>query len=450
MNFKVKGVSTFVSTLRKGASEREMATLKERLGFLETLSVNVGEVIGSGIYMFPGLIFALAGAGGSILVWILMGIATLLEALIMMVYPYLYPDAGGWYVYLREGLRGELGEATAFLFGWYNVFILPASTAAIAIGFSSYLNSLLQLPNGVVGMALVLTVFLALVNLVGVELGGKLSDFLTGLKIIPLILLGVAGLALGGGLHLDSLDFKLDGFGLAMMMAWFAYSGFDASVPLAEETKDGRVKIPLSLPVTVVLVMVLYVIVVLSTMTVLPPDILAKSEEPLLDEAKALGSWWPAIALLGASLSMAGSCASEVISRPRVTYAMARDGQFFRIFSQIHGRFLTPYTSILLYAFIMLIYELSGSYVWLVKMVTVPTLLFSLLMYLGIFRLKRYSEVPRPFNAIGHPITTAVVIAIYSYVLYSLFLDDPLTSSLSLIVVFAGLPIYIWWRARWR
>ncbi len=427
-----------------------MVSLKRRLGFVEALSINIGEVIGSGIYMFPGLIFALVGAGGSIFVWILMGIAALLEALILMIYPYLYPDAGGWYVYLREGLPGELGDAISFLFGWYNLFLLPASTAAIAVGFSSYLNELLKIPSGVVILASILTVLLALANILGVEVGGKLSDLLTGLKIIPLVIIGIAGLLVGSLFRLNFSDFKLSGLGLGMMMAWFTYSGFDASVPLAEETESGKRRIPLSLPLTVIAVMAIYMLVVVSAMASLPAGILAKSSAPLLDEGKALGEWGALLAILGASLSMAGACASEVISRPRVVYAMSRDGQFLKEFSKVHERFLTPYTSIILYSVLMLLYELSGSYVWLVKMVTIPTLLFSLLMYLGIFRVKRHVKVPKLFSSLGHPITTVIVIAVYSYVIYSLFLDDPLTSIVSLIVVFTGFPFYLWWRERWR
>ncbi len=427
-----------------------MGSLKRRLSFLEALSVNIGEVVGSGIYMFPGLIFALVGSGGSIFVWIVMGVAALLEALILMIYPYLYPDAGGWYTYLREGLPGELGRVTSFLFGWYNLFILPASTAAIAIGFSSYLNQLVSIPSGVVILASILTVLLALANILGVEIGGKLSDLLTGIKIVPLVLIGIAGLLLGSLSHLNLSDFRISGLGLGMMMAWFTYSGFDASVPLAEETEDGRRKIPLSLPVTVIAVMALYMLVVVSAIASLPADILAKSNAPLLDESKVLGSWGASIAILGASLSMAGACASEIISRPRVVYAMSRDGQFLRSFSKIHEKFLTPYASIALYSILMILYELSGSYVWLVKVVTIPTLIFSLLMYLGIFRLRRQVYVPRLFSSLGHPITTVIVIAVYSYVIYSLFLDDPLTSLLSLVVVFTGLPFYLWWKERWR
>ncbi len=427
-----------------------MISLKRKLGFLEALSINIGEVVGSGIYMFPGLIFALVGAGGSIFVWILMGIAALLEALILMIYPYLYPDAGGWYVYLREGLPGELGRATSFLFGWYNLFLLPASTAAIAIGFSSYLNDLLKIPGGVLALASILTILVALANVLGVEIGGKLSDLLTGLKIIPLLIIGIAGLLMGSLFHLNFSDFKLDGLGIGMMMAWFTYSGFDASVPLAEETESGKRRIPLSLPLTVIAVMALYMLVVISAMASLPADLLAKSDAPLMDEAKVLGNWGVLVAILGASLSMAGACASEIISRPRVVYAMSRDGQFLKEFSKIHRRFLNPYTSIILYSVLMLLYELSGSYVWLVKMVTIPTLLFSLLMYLGIFRIKRHVEVPRLFGSLGHPITTVIVIAIYSYVIYSLFLDDPITSFISLIVVFTGLPFYIWWKRKWN
>ena len=425
-----------------------MALLRRRLGFLEALSVNIGEVVGSGIYMFPSLIFALVGAGGSIFVWVLMGIAALFEALILMIYPYLYPDAGGWYVYLREGLPGELGGLTAFLFGWYNLFLLPASTAAIAVGFSSYLNDLLNIPNGVVILASALTLILALANVIGVEIGGKLSVLLTILKIIPLLVIGVAGLLIGRLSRLNLSDFRVSGLGLGMMMAWFTYSGFDASVPLAEETKDGKRRVPLSLPVTVIAVMILYMLVVLSVMVSLPPEVLAKSNAPLLDEGKTLGGWGLLVAILGASLSMAGACASEIISRPRVIYAMSRDRQFISKFSIVHGKFSTPYASILLYTFLTLIYELSGSYVWLVEMVTIPTLLFSLIMYTGIFRLRKQFSLPRPFNSLGHPATTSIVLAVYSYVIYSLFLEDPFTSILSLIIVFMGIPFYILWRRR--
>ncbi len=310
-----------------------MADLKRQLGLLDSTMINVGTIIASAIFIVPSAIAAtLQATGPAILVWVVGGVVSLLGALSVAELGAAMPEAGGQYVYLTTAY----GPVWGYLYGWTaGVVINPASIAAIAVGFATYLGFFVPLADpGIKGVAIVSIVALTLLNALGVKLGVLIQNVLTLVKIGLLAVLIAAGFVVPGG-NLENfspvwpdapLGSLIAPFGVAMLAALWAYDGWIEITYVGGEVKDPERNVPRSIVLSTLIAMALYCLVTASFAYVLSPVRMAASSLVASDAAQVTlgraGAALVAVAILTATL---GSNNGQVLAGARIPYAMARD-----------------------------------------------------------------------------------------------------------------------------
>jgi APA family basic amino acid/polyamine antiporter len=458
------------------------AGLRRELGLFGAVSMVVGIVIGSGIFL--GVNRVAAGAGEPWLIavaWALGGALTLMGALTYAELGVLFPRAGGEYVFLREGL----GSLLAFLSGWVAFTInLAGSAAALAVVFANQLFSLvsgcepatlldagwLRVTTAQVFASALILAFSAL-NYYGLRLGGAVQKGLTvGKGALMVLLAGAALLYLGPERAPDSLaacagaaaqvsdGFTVSGFfGLAMVAVLFAYDGWTNVVRVGGEIRDPGRTLPRALLLGVLAVAALYTLLSLGYLNVLGFDGFAGSHRTVAsDTAHVLfgegGERFVAAAIL---LSVLGSLNGITISGPRIYYAMAKDRLFPRTFAAVN-RHHVPGRAIWAQAAIAIAFLLFFDFEQLTDNVVFISFLFYALAAVGLLVLRRtHPDIPRPYKVPGYPVVPVLfIVASLTFVGYLLY-DQLSTLSwgnlnrlAGLGVVLLGLPVYFVFRAR--
>jgi basic amino acid/polyamine antiporter, APA family len=458
------------------------AGLRRELGLFGAVSMVVGIVIGSGIFL--GVNRVAAGAGEPWLIvaaWVLGGTLTLMGALTYAELGVLFPRAGGEYVFLREGL----GRFVAFMSGWVAFTInLAGSAAALAIVFANQLFSLvsgcqpavlvtagpLHVTTATV-FASALILLLSTLNWYGLKVGGAVQKGLTvGKGALMVVLAGAALLYLGeprvpedvaacaGTAAAVSDGFSLSGFfGLAMVAVLFAFDGWTNVVRVGGEIRDPGRTLPRALLLGVVAVAALYILLSLGYLNVLGFDGFAESQRTVASDTASVlfgegGGRFVAALIL---LSVLGSLNGITISGPRIYYAMAKDRLFPRSFADVN-RHHVPGRAIWAQAAIGIAFLLFFDFEQLTDNVVFISFLMYALAAVGliVLRVKR-PDLPRPYKVPGYPVVPALfVLASLAFVAFLLY--DQLSSSsasdlnrvAALGVVAAGVPIYLLYRAK--
>src|SRR3989441_1494898 len=337
-----------------------MAELKRQLGLLDSTMINVGTIIASAIFIVPSAIaFQLHASAPTILVWIVGGVVSLLGALSVAELGAAMPQAGGQYVYLSRaygavgGLRGGRARGGG---------TTPASLAAIAVGFATYLGFFVPLGGaGIKVVAVASIVGLTALNCLGVRLGAVTQNVLTLIKMGLVVLLIVVGFVLPGGSVANFApvwpDAPLGGllvpFGTAMVAALWAYDGWIEITYVGGEVKDPERNLPRSIVLSTLIAIALYCLVTASFAYVLSPAKMAASSLVASDAAQVtLGRAGAGLVAVAIMVSTLGSNNGIVLTAARVPYAMARDGLLPRRLGGVHPGFLTPVPSLVVQAVI--------------------------------------------------------------------------------------------------
>ena len=325
--------------------------LPRRLGPWSTGAVTIGIMIGSGIFRVPAAAAADAGTPRAMLLaWVVGGIVAMCGALALAEAAALFPSAGGMYVYLREAF----GPLTAFLFGWLYLFIIPTGAGAIALVFSEYLGRLVPLTPALVRLvAAAILVLLGAAQIRSVRFGAAIQNVFTSAKVLAILALTAAAFVLGGGsgaawaggppLHPASWG----GFGLAVVTVLWAYNGWQDVTCLSGEVRDPGRALPRALVGGTLAVVAIYLLINAAYLHVLPIAVIAAS--PLVAADMAVRLLGPVGAALVAALvcvSTFGSLNAVLMAVPRVFWAMADDGLFFRTVAAVHPRYRTPHVAI--------------------------------------------------------------------------------------------------------
>ena len=326
------------------------------LGLVSVLGILVGSVIGSGIFVAPNAIAGLLRSPQLILaVWVVGGVLSFFGALAFAELAAAYPEAGGAYVYLRETYGGLI----AFLFGWTLFFVIDSgAVATLAVAFSArYLPYFVPLsPLATKLVALVFIAVLVGVNILGVRYGAGLQNLLTLIKLIAIVAVSLAVFGFAQG---DTANFSspppgpLSGglvanFGAALVLALWAYKGWESASYSCGEVRRPERNLPLGLLVGTLVVLVLYISTNLAYLYVFPAGEVAKSSRIAADAMNvAVGPVGATIIAVVILFSITGAANANILTAPRVFYAMARDGVFFQRFAHLHPKRLTPHTSIL-------------------------------------------------------------------------------------------------------
>jgi amino acid transporter len=427
--------------------------LPRKLGLVTGMAVVVGVIIGSGIFRVPSPIAAAAGSlTGVALVWVLGGIVSLFGALSVAELAAMYPAAGGPYVYLREAY----GRPLAFLFGWMWLLTTPISWAAQSLMFAEYLGYYVPIRTSVQHVvAAVLIVLVAAANYRSVKLGAVIQNVSTGAKVLAIAGLSVAIFVFAPGgqanpFHAQPMGAaNWSGIGIGLIAALWAYDGWENLTTLSGEVKNPQRNLPIALIGGVLVVIAAYLLINAAYLRALPLPQLAASKSVAADAAGAVfGRAGASLAGALVMLSVFGTLNGSILSCPRVFFAMAEDGLFFRTVGRIHPRFETPYVAISFIAVLAVVYVLLRDFMQLAEGYVLGVWPFLALCVIALFVLRRRRpDFPRVYRALGYPVVPALFVlatlAVIANALYAQFWS----TTVSLLITLAGAPLYFLWTA---
>jgi APA family basic amino acid/polyamine antiporter len=453
--------------------------LVRALGLWASTLLVMGQVIGSAVFMVSGGpegVAALLPAPGALLLgWVIGGLISFAGALVFAELGAAMPNAGGQYLFLREAY----GDLVGFLYGWTLFAVIHTGTlAALAVGYAEYFGAFfpalgtdrivatLPLPGAALPIsagqlnAVFVIAFLSVVNYFGVKEGSLFQGVVMVMKIAAFAGFAVLGVAIGRG----SLDHFTPLFGagagaggigfgsfvLAMVAMLWAYEGWNNITFTAGEIRNPQRNLPLSLVLGMSAVTLIYVVMNLLYIYAMPVGEMTATAR--IGEAAAGRLFGPtgARAMAFAVLvSVFGCISATVISGPRVFFAMAKDGLFFRRLAEIHPRFRTPAPAIVWQAVWAGVLCLSGTYTRLYTFVVFAAVLFYALAGAAVIVLRRTRPGwARPYRTWGYPVTPLVYVGSCTLVLIFTLWSQPRESCIGLGVLLLGLPAYFYWRRR--
>jgi APA family basic amino acid/polyamine antiporter len=435
----------------------------------------VGIVIGSGIFLTTGIMAeSIPSASLLLLAWLVGGVLTLAGALTFAELGAAMPQAGGQYVYLREAY----GHLAGFLFGWILFLVaMGGSIAALAVGFAEYVafffptlsldHTLVSIELGSswtytlsVGQLVAASAVLVLsaFNYVGVVFGKAIQNLFTVVKIGAILAFVVLGLTVGTTIEVDlavnprGLEFTqlVVGFGVAIIAVSWAFDGWHNITYVAGEIRNPKRNLPLALVGGTVIITTLYLLVNWVYVQALTVEDMTGVVR--IAERASVSLHGPTTAgLISAAVlvSIFGALNGAIFVGPRVYYAMARDGVFFKKVGEVHTRFRTPAFAILLQAAWACTLTLTGTYQQLFTYVVFITLMFWTAGTASVFVLRRKRpDLPRPYRTWGYPVVPALFVAATMAILVNTLFARPVESLAGLAITILGIPVYYQWRRR--
>jgi APA family basic amino acid/polyamine antiporter len=441
-----------------------MTPLVRTLGLRDLFLLFIGSVIGSGIFLTPGLILRqLDGSVGfSLFVWLTGGVLSLLGALTYAELAAANPEAGGLYCYIRDGF----GRIPAFLYGWCLFLVIASgSVAALARAFTRYLAEVL--PLSAAGSTIVSVLMIGVVtavNVWGTRKSSDLQNWTTLIKAGLIVLLSAVLLSLGhhagdlpAALGTTQKGFSLfSHFGLAMIAVLWAYEGWQFGTYSAGEVLEPQKFFPRAFLLGSLVLVGLYLVAVFAYLVALGP-VAATASDAIAATAVGvvLGPWAGKIIAVTILISTFSSANSVILTAPRVFYAMANDNLFFKKLAEVHPRFRTPAAAIVTLGVWSAVLACAGKFAELIGGVIFIGWIFYGLGAAAIFTLRRAAQGRSlPYRVPGYPWTPLVfVLAAGALVANAIFLafQDPvqfrnLTVAIALLLL--GLPAYFFWRRR--
>ena len=501
------------------ASQSGAPRLVQSLGLFSSTALVIGSMIGSGVFIVDADI-ARGTSSPALLIaaWVVTAILTMIGALSYGELAAMMPKAGGQYVYLREAL----GPLWGFLYGWTLFLVIQTGTiAAVAVAFGKFLGvffpSISQthwlwhiahvpaLPVGpmvlgnmeigvstanLVGICIV--VFLAVVNIFGVQLGALIQNVFTSAKAISLAALILVAFTVGRNATAWDANFGAGNFwqnanwsvlhpvqvGIGGPAVWvnllvilavvqvgslFSADAWNNITFTAGEVKNPKRNIPLSLVLGTGFVLTVYILASFAYLLVLPlhgdphgATVLARGIQFAAEDrvgTAALeqifhsgGAYLMAAAIL---ISTFGCANGMSLAGARVYYAMSRDGLFFKSVGKLHPRFKTPAAGLLVQAAWTIVLCVSGSYGQLLDYIIFAVLLFYILTIFGLFVLRfKRPDAPRPYRAFGYPVLPALYILMAGWICIVLLRYKPQYTWPGLVLVLLGIPVYLFWSAQ--
>lgn len=436
-------------------------SLARVLGTSDLVYIVLGTVIGSGIFLVPGPVLSDTGGrvGLALGVWVAGGLLSFLGALTYAELGAMMPDAGGIYIYMRDAF----GRLPAFLFGWMLfIVIAPASVATLAVGSTAYLRELVPMGDTASrAIALGMIVVLAGLNIRGTRESARVQDWSTAIKVGAIVIMSVGLLIVGhrtaataamagaavtppvqGGL--------LAGVGIATVAVLWAYEGWTYVTFSAGETLDPQKTFPRGIALGTAILVALYLLANIGYLAVLGPGAVARSDR-VASEAMRL-AFGPlagqAIAVI-VLLSMFSAMNGILLTAPRVFYAMARDGLFFKKLAEVHPKLGTPAIAIGATALWSMVLAASGTYTQLLTYVVFTAWIFYGGGALTVFVFRRTRpDAPRPFRVPGYPWTPALFVVAALGIVVATLVGQPSRAIAGLAALALGLPAYLIWRSR--
>jgi APA family basic amino acid/polyamine antiporter len=446
------------------------STLERRLGPFDAAAIIVSNVIGGGILFTPPQVAAAVPHAVYFLsTWVVGGLLAFAGAMAYAELATLRPRAGGEYVYLRHAY----GPLAGFLTGWTSfVAGFSGAMAASAVVLVLYLDRFVpgvadETPLLIVPLpylplvvtrrsvaAIVAVWLMAAVHIRGVGPGRVVSNVLATLKVAALMVFIALGIAIGAGstanLTQTAGTVGVTGWLLALIPVMFTYSGWNAASYMAEEIRDPGRNLPLALAGGTLGVIAIYLLLNGLYLYVMPVGELASVRGSVLDVVaeRLLGGRAGDVMGVVSIVSLTAGLSAWTFAGPRVYFAMARDGVFFPAAGRVHPRFKTPMLATVAQAPWTSVLVLTGSADSLTRYTGFAITLFAGVAVAAVFVLRRREpRAPRPFKALGYPVTPAVFVAASLLMVVNAIWRDPGPSGAGVLVMLAGLPLYAYFRS---
>ncbi|HEU4629026.1 MAG TPA: amino acid permease [Gemmatimonadaceae bacterium] len=446
---------------RASSPSAEAAPLARQLGLFDATMIVMGGIIGAGIFINPYVVArAVHSPAAIMLAWGAGGAIALLGAFVYAELAVWRPAAGGQYVYLRDAFH----PMVAFLYGWTLLLVTQTGgMAAVAVTFAAYFRELTGATPPPAWIAVVTLAVLTLINCFGARAGSNVQSGLMVTKIVAVLALVTLGwLGLRSGAPTPAVPSPagatrgpLLAFGVALVPVLFAYGGWQTASFVSGEMRAPERDLPRGLLIGVLGVVALYLAVNAVCVVVLGPGGLAATETPASEVMRrALGSTGGRLIAAGIAVSTVGFLSQGMLTAPRVYYAMARDGLFFRAVGTVHPRSRAPVVAIALQGAWAAVIALSGRYEQILSyVVALDALFFGLTgAALLVFRRReRRGAATRPAGGArmpGHPVTTLIFTLAFWALALNTVVQFPRSAGIGVLILAAGVPVYLFWR-RW-
>jgi APA family basic amino acid/polyamine antiporter len=423
--------------------------------------VAIGGTIGSGIFRTPGkIVDALHLPEYVIAIWILGGIVALTGALTFAEMGSMFPNAGGLYVYIREAYGDRMG----FLYGWFILLVSTSgSIAALAVVCAEHLNILFHFgTHAVMWVAGAIIFISAIINILGAKIGEIAINFFTGLKLLGIFLIIMLGLFFAAG-ELNPApvvetvkDFSqpptnlAGSFALALIGVLWSYGGWQHASYLAGETPNPQRTVPLAMIIGAIVVTIVYVLANIAYLNLLPIPVLAGSKTVAAMATERVFAGGGKLIAAMIATSTLGTTIVYSLSAPRIYFAMARDGVFFKKLAEVHPRYATPAWAIgaqTIWAVFLLLFW--GTFENLIEYVTFMDWIWLMLVgtTIFVFRKKRPME-QRGYKTLGYPVTPIIFILICLWFVSFTLVQKPVQAGAGIVVILAGLAAYWAFKSR--
>ena len=460
----------------------EKLTLIRGLGLLAAISIIIGNVIGTGVFLKARVMTCNVGSPEWVLVaWAAAGVLSLAGALTYAELAAMKPHAGGEYVFLRDAY----GRVWSFLYGWMQMFIAKTgSQAAVAVAFAVFLNDFLGgglkrtiLQTNLFGydyeltslqlVAVLLIVIVTAINCASVSVSGQVATVLTFVKIALVLLIGAGafiladgtfahfGMTNAGGACEDVAQTTMygvagtsfaAGFGAAMLGALWGYDGWNNLTLVAGEVKEPQRNIPLALIGGTILIIFLYVFINFAYFYVLDPTQIASisKDSSVAREVAVRFLGAGAIVLMTAGLmaSSLGTLHTSILTGARVPYAMAQDGLMLESLGKLSGT-RVPIGALIVQGVWACLLAISGSFDTLTDYVIFGSWIFYAFVKASVFVFrKKYPDAERPYKAFGYPVVPLLFLLVAGWLLVNTMMSSPKQSFIGIFLILLGLPVY--------
>ncbi len=414
---------------------------RRQIGLAAAIAVVTGESIALGIFLTPAAMAKSLGSPALLAaVWCGMAVMAFSGALCCAELAIRYPQAGGEYIYLREGY----GSRVAFLYGWMSAAVVdPGIAAALAVGATPYVETLVNLPPLISTLlpAIILLVLCG-INYAGTRLSSGVMATANLLKIAVLVAL-VAWAWLSGHASSANLlpltvrrpgsDALFAAVAGSTINAFFSFGGWWEAGKLAGEIRNPQRNLPLAFTCGVLLVTIVYLLVSAAFLSVVPLQHIASNTAFVAQFGEALfGAAGGKVLSVCVLLSVLGGLLALTMAAPRVYYAMAKDGAFFSVFGRLHPRFGTPANSILLQTCMALLILLFGAFDRILAYIIFSAVCFLALSVSTLFRLKT------PVRRWWYPVAPIVFLLCAAIIAFLILMHSPVPALIGVCVVLAG------------
>ena len=428
--------------------------LPRSLGLWSAIAVLIGSTIGSGIFRVPAGVAARLGEPGPVLLaWVLGGVIALFGALTYAELAAAMPRSGGVFAYLLEGF----GPLPAFLFGWSELTVIRASAlGAIATIFAEYLGYFIRLsPEQVRYAAAGAVLVVGLVNYVGVRRASMVMNLVTLAKYGALTGLAVLAFAAGDGSvrHFTPawqgpVSFSL--IGTALIAIMWTYDGWaDLSFMGGEVENPGRT-FPLALILGTAGIVLVYLLINVAYMYLVPLSEMAGAKliaATAAEHIPLLGGAGGAVVSAMVMISCFGGLNGSMMTGPRIFFAMADRGLFFRALARVSPRFQSPSVAIWLATALGVVYVLLNDFQQLADKFILGIWPFYALAVAAVFVLRRTRpEMPRPYRTWGYPVVPVLFLLASVGMVVNALVTDPVNTGVTFGIILAGVPVYFAWR----